>query len=154
MRIAELFFKTNDQYHSLIWLLLEGPIFRHISAQFGTTLLCCAANILKFIYIYIYYCVLLCCVLLCCVLLCCVLLCCILGLVLHCIASKRSPPPAIACLRLLKSSVEIFFAKMPQKNPVCPTSEYFWFRQDGEQLDYKCQSVHALFTTTCHARGN
>ena len=75
MRIAELFFKTNDQYHSLIWLLLEGPIFRHISAQFGTTLLCCAANILKFIYIYIYYCVLLCCVLLCCVLLCCVVLC-------------------------------------------------------------------------------
>ena len=47
--------------------------------------------------------------------LCCVLLCCILVLVLHCIASKRSPPPAIACLRLLKSSVEIFFAKMPQK---------------------------------------
>ena len=51
MPIAEFLFKTNDQYYSLIWLLLEGPIFRHISAGPNLEQRCCAANILEFIYI-------------------------------------------------------------------------------------------------------
>ena len=60
MRIAELFLKTNDQYYSLIWLLLEGPIFRHISA--GPNLeQRCFAVLLTYWNLYIYI-IVFCCV--------------------------------------------------------------------------------------------
>ena len=120
MRIAEFFLKTNDQYHSLIWLLLEGPIFRHISAQFGTTLLCCAANILKFIYIYI----LLCFVVLCSIVLCFVVLCFIVlysgsCVTLHRIQKITSPSNCLfaASQKLCR---DIFCKDAAKKHPCLP----------------------------------
>ena len=142
MRIAELFLKTNDQYHSLIWLLLEGPIFRHISAQFGTTLLCCAANILKFIYIYILLCfVVLCSIVLCFVVLCCVVFYCVVFWVLCYTAShpKDHLPQQLPVCGFSKALLRYFlqrcrkknlfaqrvniFAKTPQKKHLCLPNE-------------------------------
>ena len=140
MRIAELFLKTNDQYHSLIWLLLEGPIFRHISAEPNLEQRCCAVltywNLCFF---------------------CCVVFYCVVFWFLCYTAShpKDHLPQQLPVCGFSKALSRYFLQRCRKKNtPVCPTSEYFWFRQGGEQLDYKYQSVHALFTTTCHARGN